>query len=479
MIKIDSLYRNGNHKVVKVFKSLCNPKQESLEIYLHKKKKDGAWGDTIAMCFVSMVHGVNVVSISNSSPLLDCSSAFDHLKTVGCQEYIQPNVRTAYVYHHCYKNPFASTPVANHFALLKLCTSPHTVNATIYRGWEHHSLKRSSIEKDSDDGNVCIKKRKKESNTSISYIKSQKQMQLGDWLSSMTVNASLVAKCKRNLEEADNIERVREELFENVGLKSNANKAVVRSSYSVIQDMLKVVESGTTSAPPVYEASAINFRKRHGVEYSWRQRAAMAFFYYSPYFSNKNLTLCASVFEVKPNTLLGWVTKTDMLPKWVPVAEELTVGDVINSLDEKWRKHYSTLKVKRSVGLPMHILTRLKGKLPGKKVLHHHLGMTSFQQKVAIAKAQPNICHYLKTHQQRLRMDSTSTGKFHEEYEWVKAELNLAWNRGMPLTMSDLMDFLRQKFKNGAVYESHLKKSCSKTAWQWLRRAVQKANFSP
>ena len=45
--------------------------------------------------------------------------------------------------------------------------------------------------------------------------------------------------------------------------------------------------------------------------------------------------------------------------------------------------------------------------------------------------------------------------------------------------MSDLMDFLRQKFKNGAVYKSHLKKSCSKPAWQWLQQAVQKANFSP
>ena len=87
--------------------------------YASEMKESGKWGSTLDMCFISIVFGVNIVSISNTKGGLIPFSVFDYFRTLDTScSYILDHAPTIWLYNHLYKQPFVASVVLNHFCSL-------------------------------------------------------------------------------------------------------------------------------------------------------------------------------------------------------------------------------------------------------------------------------------------------------------------------------------------------------------------------
>ena len=97
-----------------------------------------------------------------------------------------------------------------------------------------------------------------------------------------------------------------------------------------------------------------------------------------------------------------------------------------------------------------------------------------------LALSKPESYCYIRKGQRRAFTSHQKLSKYHVEEIWVKDQLQLAWHTGLPFMMDELFNMVYRKFTSGPLYDQHLSKNDvhKKTARQWLRQAVDSANFS-
>ena len=73
----------------------------------------------------------------------------------------------------------------------------------------------------------------------------------------------------------------------------------------------------------------------------------MACHYFHPKLGNKDPIITALTFNVNPNTLHGWVSKKEMIPKWKCFALRYTVADVVRNISERFKcmDRYSSMRL--------------------------------------------------------------------------------------------------------------------------------------
>ena len=110
-------WRNGCSFVKLLYASYS--KDIPLSQYAQEQNKNGKWGSTLDMCFVSIAFGVNIVSVSSTTGGLKHFSVCDYFRTLNhtC-DYVLNDAPTIWLYHHLYKNPFIPSVVLNHFGCL-------------------------------------------------------------------------------------------------------------------------------------------------------------------------------------------------------------------------------------------------------------------------------------------------------------------------------------------------------------------------
>ena len=97
-------WRNGCSFVKMLYASYS--KDIPLSQYVQEQNKNGKWGSTLNMCFVSIAFGFNIVSVSNTNGGLKHFLVYDYFCTLNhtC-DYVLTDAPTIWLYHHLYKNP--------------------------------------------------------------------------------------------------------------------------------------------------------------------------------------------------------------------------------------------------------------------------------------------------------------------------------------------------------------------------------------
>lgn len=120
--------------------------------YVLEQKENGKWGDTLDMCFVSIVYGVNIISVSNTIGGLKHFCVYEYFRTLNDGRYIVHDPPTIWIYHHLHKRPFVPSGISNHFGSLWPVDS---LLEPIYRGQLNYTGKRKM-----DEEEHCRKKNK-------------------------------------------------------------------------------------------------------------------------------------------------------------------------------------------------------------------------------------------------------------------------------------------------------------------------------
>ncbi|MGH7955054.1 MAG: OTU domain-containing protein, partial [Gloeomargaritales cyanobacterium] len=118
---IRQMYNQGNAFVDKLYLA-CRARKFlglTLPAYLDQQSHNGEWGADLDMCFISMIHGINILSISNlrgGFAEFDVSAFFkDTMKET---DFLPLGKRTVWIYHHSFLQPYLPTQLANHFGSL-------------------------------------------------------------------------------------------------------------------------------------------------------------------------------------------------------------------------------------------------------------------------------------------------------------------------------------------------------------------------
>ena len=83
-----------------------------------------------------------------------------------------------------------------------------------------------------------------------------------------------------------------------------------------------------------YKGSVLSESRQR--EYLWSERACIIFFYLHPFMGSQNLDVTASIFTANRTTLKGWLSKKDMLLRWLPIVEKLDGVSVKNAIPKKF-----------------------------------------------------------------------------------------------------------------------------------------------
>lgn len=102
------LYGTPREKMVMslIYRNLGN-KGDDLLHHLDRQQNSNEWGTTIEMCFISIIYGVNVCSISNTMTgfhLFDTHLCFN--KLLRMDDYVVKGTSKIWLYHHALNRPF-------------------------------------------------------------------------------------------------------------------------------------------------------------------------------------------------------------------------------------------------------------------------------------------------------------------------------------------------------------------------------------
>ena len=102
--KVQEALDNGNNVVREIRNK--NRHGNSLEDWCFLQQEDRKWGSSLDMEFLSYFHGVNIISISNSSGGRGSLETYRTLRTSVPSGSLNENDPVIFIYHHMYNRPF-------------------------------------------------------------------------------------------------------------------------------------------------------------------------------------------------------------------------------------------------------------------------------------------------------------------------------------------------------------------------------------
>ena len=476
---------DGNSIVKEIWNK--NRRGDSLEEWCYSQQEDRKWGSTLDLEFLSYFHGVNIVSICNSPGGRGSIETYRTLSTSVPPHSLSENDPTIYIYYHLYERPFQAGRNANHWGWLE----PVNIQSDQYKDAQIYDLdtvynmntvlttstrtvgkKRSNVPSVVTGVQRKVSKTKKETEQ---QRKQQKQQVLHDWLKGMKANSLSVDRMKEQLQIQEQQEVECEKYLKDVGVDKGLSKidmiAVFWTMQTLVNEVVKVADAESANKEAFKDVQLAKKGKQS--ELSWKHRSLIACHYFHPKLGNKDPTVTAMTFDVNPNTLHGWVTKKDLVSKWRCFASSYTVADVVRNVPERFKcmDRYSSMMLQDCM------VEDFEKYLPSVHVGNSRIylckgfDIKSSQKKVAMSRLDNGKYKYLTSTCKRSHTNPRKPGKYDEMYTWVEKQLQMGWNSGLPLTMSDLRNSTKVQFPNMLDMSAN-------TYNQWVRRAVEKSGFS-
>ena len=96
-------------------------------------------------------------------------------------------------------------------------------------------------------------------------------------------------------------------------------------------------------------------------EYLWSEKSCIVYFHLHPFMGHGNLDITTSVFPENRRTLKGWLTKKELISRWLPIVQKLNGPSVKRAIpiehnynyyapDARYaRKHISLVKYQKRI----------------------------------------------------------------------------------------------------------------------------------
>ena len=380
------------------------------------------------------------------------------------QQEVIPTDPAIHVFFHTFGNPSKKMTNGNHFAYLEPIDSPdlsmkiNSIKKLIHgrespvqneqsKSTKTFCLKNWTInESNSSDDKLTNRRKRKSSNAdskckksmskNTSTAKERKQMILDTW--TITTDQSAKNKIISLVEQYEN------------EAKDLGNE--IMSCKKIIDK--QSVNPSSNMDYYTYKGSSLNdLRKR---EYLWSERSCIIYFYLHPFMGHRNLDLTASIFSVNKTTLKGWLAKSDMIKRWLPIVEKLNGTSVKASIPKKFADKYSAPDSRYEV---------CSIKLDSYK---KRVEKDNNQMKLCVVKSGSNSRmeiiaakedHAILVTRKAKRVRTVRGPKVYLSVrDSIEREVKERWKSGIPITRSGIKSFLKKKYVEGDFHEKFLSK---------------------
>ena len=171
---------------------------------------------------------------------------------------------------------------------------------------------------------------------------------------------------------------------------------------------------------------------------------------------SQNLDVTASIFTVNRTTLKGWLSKKDMLLRWLPIVEKLDGVSVKNAIPKKFVHRFNALDSRYSSKY-LKLNSYQKRIQEDKKQMKLCVVKSGFDSRMGIVKAKEenNILVTRKAKRVRtLRGPQT----YLDIRELIEKEVIERWQSGIPITRPEIYSFLKSKYVKGDFHDKFLSK---------------------
>jgi len=193
-------------------------------------------------------------------------------------------------------------------------------------------------------------------------------------------------------------------------------------------------------------------------EITWNERTQRIYVYLHPQLANRKLTILRWAYpSLRANSFKNWLTRHEMISKWIPMIKLLKGEDVINNVenDEAKERFHQFFTGKCSIDIRRYEM-RLK-ETPNVVLIGSNRKMVT----LFVNKAKKQDHHaYLKKSAKRLNQAQKTKGlKYQEVHEFVWEEVQRRWKSGLPITKSELLIQCMRKFSAGDFFKKVLDKA--------------------
>ena len=317
-----------------VFSLVGEKSSTTFDGYLSQVLQPGFWLGTIAFIWISMAHGVNIIShFFNVSKQPDCTSTLNFLRDYLPMyvQHIDPS-KTVQIFFHQYRQMLRSKPsMYNHFATLipvAKCRSDDlpTLNASLEAGDTPWWSQVRDV-----NGYVCTVKE-------LKGKKKKNQLNKKDW---KKLNEALTYHYLKNsnkglclaLEMMARLERAQQKEAEmaasmNVSVKDlDCGIASAESDKELHEEKM----ARTASLTSIYERR------------NWLQRAKIISIHLHPKMGGRISKDTSEITGVKENMLLTWLVQPRMIAGWIDLVECMNAETAMESLPNAVKDLFCTV----------------------------------------------------------------------------------------------------------------------------------------
>ena len=169
-----------------------------------------------------------------------------------------------------------------------------------------------------------------------------------------------------------------------------------------------------------------------------------------------NMDVTTSVFPVNRRTLKGWVTKKELISRWLPIVEKLNGPSVKRAIpiehaykysapDARYARKYISLgKYRKRIQVD-------------EKQMRFSIVKSGFNTRMDIVAAKTKKSLLVKREARRVRA-IRGPKLYLEIRESIENEVKNSWKKGIPITRPGIYRYLRLQYQNGDFYEKFLSK---------------------
>jgi len=205
---------------------------------------------------------------------------------------------------------------------------------------------------ESNKETTCTEKERKNSEKqqqiTIANTFTKKKRKNSEKQQQITIANTCTKKKRKNSEKQQQITIAKYWNIKNNDIKQNVLIELVSEfqaeSKNSQEIKTSIIDTGNVEAEGTQISGTLNnygdiLRKRSR-ELSWTQRASIIYFYLHPFMGRIDMKFTSKLFSINSRTLEGWLTKKEMISKWLTIVRNLDGRSVRKCIPQKFIHKY-------------------------------------------------------------------------------------------------------------------------------------------
>lgn len=339
----------GEAECSRVYSLLRSKNADTFHVYVQRVLQPRFWVGTEFFVWVSMLYGVEVKVYyfgADKIPTLQSTRYFLERVFPDCT-YFHPNPDIVQILFHQYgRINSCHYPSFNHFAMLisfpccpensSLLNDSVVGASEIQVPWWNKAntdgASEQPMNKKEQRTNKKVQKTiKKKSGMSKVELKSRQASITSSYLHRMSTSSKKASELDKRLKEAHSraLELAQEQ-------KISVDDLDLPVKWSKNQEPLSNASVNTAVVKP----RSLSPQQCHR---SWFQRSFIIFMYLHPRIGCKDVDFTSALTGVKKNTLIGWLSKPNLISCWLPIVASYKASDIVGALPGEYKEIFQDI----------------------------------------------------------------------------------------------------------------------------------------